>query len=266
LVVAAVIAEVFIAIAHPPYDAFLQRWGSALADALIAIGIVGEVLFSMIEARCQTELRIRSNAKLEDAIAQAGEANERAAEANQKAQEAILETARLRAKEQLVDDALLANAQAARAIALVAQQNGATAERLALAQGLITPGQMSEAARSLSIVSKINPFAGKQFDAVTTSNHIELGVFLRSLRAALTTAGWIEVDLGEIDERQREQSNVGGPVLVTIHADSTRDPQLLDAATTLASALNSEGIAAIVNPKTETDATNVIHILVGPKP
>lgn len=58
------------------------------------------------------------------------------------------ETARLRAKEQLVDDALLANAHAARDIAFAAQQNGVTAERLALAQGLITPAQMSEAARS----------------------------------------------------------------------------------------------------------------------
>jgi hypothetical protein len=177
------------------------------------------------------------------------------------------ETARLRAKEQLVDDALLANAQAAREVAFAAQQNGVTAERLALAQGLITPGQMSEAARSLSIVQKVSPFAGKQFDAVTTSNRIDLGVFLRSLRAALTTAGWIEVDRGDIGERQREQSNFGDPVLVTIHADSTRDLQLLDAAETLASALNAEGIAATVNPKTETDTNaNVIHILVGPKP
>jgi hypothetical protein len=177
------------------------------------------------------------------------------------------ETARLRAREQLVDDALLANAQAAREVAFAAQQNGVTAERLALAQGLITPGQMSEAARSLSIVPKVSPFAGKQFDAVTTSNRIELGVFLRSLRAALRTAGWIEVDRDDTGERQREPSNVGGPVLVTIHADSSRDPQLLNAAETLASALNAEGIAATVNPKTEADTNaNVIHILVGPKP
>jgi hypothetical protein len=176
------------------------------------------------------------------------------------------ETARLRAKEQLVDDALLANTQAARDIAFATQQNGVTAERLALAQGLITPAQMSEAARSLSIVPKVSPFAGKKFDAVTISNRIELGVFLRSLRAALTTAGWIEVNR-DIGERQREQSNVGGTVLVTIHADSTRDPQLLAAAETLASALNAEGIAATVSPKTETDTNaNVIHILVGPKP
>jgi hypothetical protein len=176
------------------------------------------------------------------------------------------ETARLRAKEQFVDDALLANAQAARDLAFAAEQNIVTSERIAFAQGLITSGQMSEAARSLSIIPKVSPFAGKQFDAVTAS--IGLGVFLRSLRAALTGAGWIEVDRGDIGERQREQSSVrGGPVLVTIQIDSTRDAQLLDAGETLASALNAEGIAATVNPKTETDiSVNVIHILVGLKP
>jgi hypothetical protein len=177
------------------------------------------------------------------------------------------ETAWLHEKGRLTADAVVATAHAARDVAFAAQQNGVTSERLALAQGLITPGQMSEAARSFSIVPKVSTFAGKQFDAVTTSNRIELGVFLRSLRAALTTAGWVEVDRGDIGERQ-EQSNVGGgPVLVTINVDSTRDPQLLEAAETLASALNAEGIAATVNPKTETDAANVsvIHILVSPK-
>jgi hypothetical protein len=48
--------------------------------------------------------------------------------------------------------------------------------------------------------------------------------------------------------------------------DASKDSGLLDAAKTLASALNAEGIAATVNPTTETNATNVIHILVGPKP
>ena len=60
----------------------------------------------------------------------------------------------------------------------------------------------------------------------------------------------------------------GGPVLVTIDVDAGRDPELLDAAKTLALALDAEGIAATVKPKAETDAANVnvIHILVGPKP
>jgi hypothetical protein len=49
--------------------------------------------------------------------------------------------------------------------------------------------------------------------------------------------------------------------------DASKDPELLNAAEALASALNAEGIAATVNPKTETDTanTNVINILIGPK-
>jgi hypothetical protein len=62
------------------------------------------------------------------------------------------------------------------------------------------------------------------------------------------------------------KSSVGGAALVRIELDASKDPELLDAAETLASALNAEGIAATVNLKTETDTTNVIHILVGPKP
>ncbi len=171
------------------------------------------------------------------------------------------ETTRLRAKESLVDDALLANARASLDNALAAQQIGVTAERLAFAQGLITSGQMTEAARTLSIVSKVSPFAGKQFDAVTSSNG--LGTLLNSLRAALITAGWVEVNRSDAI---RPQSGVGAPSLVEINVDSSKDAELLAAATALASALNAEGIAATVNPKIEADATNVIHILVRPKP
>jgi len=81
-VVVAVIAEFAIAAIHPPYDSFLEQWGSAVADTVIALGIVGEVLFSRTDARIQTELRKRSNAKLADAIKVAGNANERAAKAD----------------------------------------------------------------------------------------------------------------------------------------------------------------------------------------
>jgi hypothetical protein len=75
LVVLAVIAEFAIAAIHPPYDSFLQQWGTALADAGIALGIVGEVLFSRKDARIQTELRDRSNKKLSDAIERAAKAD-----------------------------------------------------------------------------------------------------------------------------------------------------------------------------------------------
>jgi hypothetical protein len=49
--------------------------------------------------------------------------------------------------------------------------------------------------------------------------------------------------------------------------DASRDSELLNAAETLASALNAEGIAATVNTKTEPDTNAAaIHILIGPKP
>jgi hypothetical protein len=80
VVVAAIIAEFVIAYIHPPYDSVLNRLGTVAADAAIAIGIVGEVIFGRLDARIQTELRNRSNKQLADAIKTAGEANERAAQ------------------------------------------------------------------------------------------------------------------------------------------------------------------------------------------
>jgi len=171
------------------------------------------------------------------------------------------ETARLRAKEQSVDDALSANARAARDNALASQQNLVTAERLAFSQGLRTKEQMSDAARVLDIASKVSS-AGTQFDAVASSWN--LVSFLRSLNAALITAGWIKVVRSDPVESHGEPSTADGPVLVTINVDSTNS-LLLGAAEALASALNTEAIAAAVTPMTEADA-NVIHILVGLKP
>jgi hypothetical protein len=55
------------------------RWGSLIADIMIALGVGGEVLFGAIDSRCQSELRRRSNKRLGDALTQAGEAHERAA-------------------------------------------------------------------------------------------------------------------------------------------------------------------------------------------
>jgi hypothetical protein len=75
LVVLAVVTELIIVWVHPPYDSTLNEWGTALADAAIAIGIVGEVIFSRKDARIQTELRNRSNRRLGAAVQSAAEAN-----------------------------------------------------------------------------------------------------------------------------------------------------------------------------------------------
>lgn len=73
LVVLCVIAEWLIARDQPPYELFLRE--SAWADAGIAIGIVGEVLFGMWSGHIQTELRDRSNKRVADAIERAANAD-----------------------------------------------------------------------------------------------------------------------------------------------------------------------------------------------
>jgi hypothetical protein len=79
VVILGVILEIYIAYENPPYGLGLQRWGSLIADIMIATGVGGEVLFGAIDSRCQSELRIRSNQKLGEALLQAGKAHERAA-------------------------------------------------------------------------------------------------------------------------------------------------------------------------------------------
>jgi hypothetical protein len=90
LVVVGVIATVAIAVIHPQYDSFLEQWGSAIADSLVAVGVVIEIKLGQMAGLRQNELKRRS-----DIIV--GAANVRAAEANQKAEEAALELAKFRA-------------------------------------------------------------------------------------------------------------------------------------------------------------------------
>jgi hypothetical protein len=158
------------------------------------------------------------------------------------------ETARLR-------DSLISTAIANRA-------NLTSAEVMALALGAVTPEKISEAAKPFQIISKVKPFAGKQFDAVATSSDLELGALLLSLRHALKAAGWIEV----VSDGGAEQSSVGGPALVSIHVDASK-PELWTAAQALATALNAVGIEALANQTSTPDASNAnaIHIRVGPK-
>jgi hypothetical protein len=74
LVILGLVSEVAIAIAHPAYDSFWDRWGSVFADVLVAVGVAGEVLFGRMGHRRDAELQKRSKKLL-------AEANERAAKA-----------------------------------------------------------------------------------------------------------------------------------------------------------------------------------------
>jgi hypothetical protein len=84
LVLFGVIATVVIAAVHPRYDSFLEQWGSALADGLVAAGVAIEIKFGQMAGLRQNELRRRSD--------------EKAAAANERAENASLETERLKAQ------------------------------------------------------------------------------------------------------------------------------------------------------------------------
>jgi len=161
-----------------------------------------------------------------------------------------------------IADANARAAEANRSVALANTSNLAAAEILALAMGLRSPEAISEVGKPFLIIPKVKPFAGKQFDATVTSRDINREALLNFLGHALKGAGWIEVDVRE--QSSTDHASVRG---IRIDVDGSKDPTLLDAANVLASALDAEGILAVVNPKPESDAANasVIHILIGPK-
>jgi hypothetical protein len=176
------------------------------------------------------------------------------------------ETARLREKGALTADAVLATAQATKANAVAAQFLLALSQQLAqlMVPGMKMPGFLS-VEQHTQIVSKVKPFAGKQFDVDIdiTSSSVERAGFLGSLITVLIEAGWVQVARHE--SSSIDLASVQG---VIINVDASKDSELLGAAETLASALKTEGFATTANPKIETDTinANVIHILVGPKP
>lgn len=102
LVVIGVVAEFVIAALNPPYGSFWERWGVAVADALVAFGVVGEIMFSRMGHSRQSELTQRANRELADAKErlgdlelEAGFAGERTAQALERAAKAELELAKL---------------------------------------------------------------------------------------------------------------------------------------------------------------------------
>jgi len=253
-VVAGLLIEVCLAWKYRGHATWMENWGPIFADALIALGVFGEIYFAGRVSKSEKALRRISDEKV--------------AEANARAAEAQLETARLRTHNALIADALLATARAGRDNALAAAAIRTTTEQLALAQGLVASENMSEAARAFLTIKKITSFAGKQFDAVVTSTDIELGTLLGSLKAALKTAGWIEVETnGTTIQQGAQQSSAGGPALVTVQVDPSKISELWEAAQALTSALNANGIEALANQTRapENSPANAIHILIGPK-
>lgn len=254
LVFVGLVLQVYIAIKHPSFDSCLERFGSTAADILVAFGVLGELLPSLLVRRYNTEVKRRSDDRLSEATKQAGEANRKAAEAHERTAQLDNETARLRL--------------AGRANAFAIGMTLVTGEVQAFSQGMVPKDRLSEAARSLLIISKVKPFAGKLFDAVVMSSDIWLDMFLGSLTGALKNAGWIEVEQTKGSAVQHDgEPSIGGAALVKIHVDESKISELWEAAQALASALQAEGIEALAERTSipENSNANVIHILIHPK-
>jgi hypothetical protein len=225
VVVIAVIAELIIAWIEPPYNSFLTD--SAIADGLIALGITVEVVLgTMWNNRIQTELRKRSNKKVEDAANRLADVEvsnafleESSAKAMERAATAGLETERLRAR---------------------------------LAPRGFADGQQDEIARELSA------FNGQRVYVVTAPSTPESEIFCRALAYVFSKAEWQLVGTGS---SSRPLVLWPAGVIVEWHVNKG-DATCPDAkaATALAEALNKTGIAAAAcaGPRESLGAITVI--------
>jgi len=81
LVIVGLVLEVVEAVFYYQTHSIIERWGAVMADTFVAVGVIGEVYFSVKGAKYSSGLRRRSNIKLSEAIEKAGEANKKAEEA-----------------------------------------------------------------------------------------------------------------------------------------------------------------------------------------
>jgi hypothetical protein len=80
--------ELALALFHPAVDSLIGNWGPAIADVLVALGVLAVLVTTARIILYQGELTCRSNRRVSVAARMAGEAAERAAVANARAAEA----------------------------------------------------------------------------------------------------------------------------------------------------------------------------------
>jgi hypothetical protein len=244
----------------------ISWYGLLLAGASTALSAFATVAFLFVQFWSSGVRERHSEWRTSVLELQTAEAKKDTAEAQERIAELNNETARLNVKGALVADAVSATAQATKANALAAQFLLALSQQLAklMMPGMQMPGFLS-VEQHYQIVSKVKPFAGKQFDVDIdiTSSGVERAGLLGSLIAALIEAGWIQVD-----RREPPSTNLASVRGIAVNVDASNNSELLVAAATLASALNAEGIAATTNLRAEngTASANVIHILAGHSP
>jgi hypothetical protein len=94
-VVLGLLIEVVLTVRFPKGVTYLERWGPVFADALIALGVTGEVIFAA-RARSKAEaLKVISDQKVVGANTAAAQAHERAAALEKEAAEARERTAEI---------------------------------------------------------------------------------------------------------------------------------------------------------------------------
>jgi hypothetical protein len=204
--------------------------GISITSAFIS-AIVGYQISDISQSEADQRIA-DANARGEEARAEAAQANERAAMAEERSAEANLELARMKAPRALTAE----------------QQN--------------------------RITEKIMPFAGKQFDVAIPPGDPEPFMLMEVIEAAVRAANWVQRDwidkvLGALKLIRSGRAEVGNvsAIGVLIEVDQSRLTELKEAAETLASALNDEGIPALATVGTATKAANAdaIHILIGKK-
>lgn len=102
LVILGVLGEFVIASINPPHDSRLGHLGPAFADLMVAVGVAGEVIASMVAHKCSSVLLTRSNESLAElwfwrgfAETQIEETSENLADAHRKLAKAIERAASL---------------------------------------------------------------------------------------------------------------------------------------------------------------------------
>jgi hypothetical protein len=93
VVVAGLVLEVILTAVFPAHEAaeanrylwFIETWGAVFADALVALGVYGEIFFAGRVRKSEDELRRRSNDRVAEAIERAAAFEKEAAELRKRA-------------------------------------------------------------------------------------------------------------------------------------------------------------------------------------
>jgi hypothetical protein len=118
------------------------------------------------------------------------------------------------------------------------------------------------------VVSAVSEFAGQEYSALLSSAAFDARPFWIALDHALRAAGWVRVaPPGPVTGEPPAGVAMAPPEGVTVATSQSR-PDLFPAANSLATALNSVGVAATagVADRPIDERPNVIRIVIGLKP